>query len=172
MTIFQGSSLDIYVHWLILALGIGILVFGIAVITTCRSVASFFHLLQDNNTLGAKIYRIYFRFHSYYWVAFAMVLIFHLMVTIVHVGLPSASEPFYLAHQLVFYTAITNFLFTMVVFTSCKSFLSLVNIFSSKNPLSAGGFKRFYRFHSVFWWLFGISFTIHIAAGIVHAINT
>jgi hypothetical protein len=172
MTIFQGSSLDIYVHWLILALGIGILVFGIAVITTCRSVAGFFHLLNDKNTLGAKIYRTYFRFHSYYWVAFGTFLVFHLMVTIVHVGVPSAGEPFYLAHQLVFYTAITNFLLTAVVFTSCKSFLSLASLFSSKNPLSRGGFKKFYRYHSVFWWMLAASFIVHITAGIIHAINT
>lgn len=172
MTIFQGSSLDIYVHWLILALGIGILMFGIAVITSCRSVAGFFHLLQDKNTLGMKIYMVYFRFHSYYWIAFGFFLIFHLMVTIVHVGYPSSGAPYVLPHQLVFYTAIVNFLLIIVVFTSCKSFLSLVNIFNSKNPLSIGGFKRFYRFHSVFWWLLGVSFIVHITAGIIHAINT
>jgi hypothetical protein len=172
MTIFQGSSLDIYVHWLILALGIGILVTGIAVITTCRSVAGFFHLINDKDSLGARAYRVYFRFHSYYWVAFGTFFISHLMVTVVHVGLPSAGEPYSLAHQLVFYTAITNFLLTLIVFTSCKSFLNLVGIFSSRNLLSANGFKKFYRFHSIFWWLLCVSFIVHISAGIVHAINT
>lgn len=101
-----------------------------------------------------------------------MFLVFHLMVTVVHVGLPSAGKPYLLAHQLVFYTAIINFLLVLVLFTSCKSFLSLVNIFSSKNPLSTGGFRRFYRFHSIFWWMLAISFVLHITAGIIHAINT
>ena len=172
MTIFQGTSLDVYVHWLILALGIGILVFGAAVITTCRSVAGFFHLLRDKNTIGARIYRVYFKFHSYYWVAFGTVLVFHLMVTIVHVGVPTAGEPVHLAHQLVFYTAITNFLLTAVVFTSCRSFLSLISIFSSRSLISEDGFSKFYRFHAVFWWLLAISFTVHIVGGIIHAINT
>jgi hypothetical protein len=172
MTIFQGSSLDIYVHWLILALGIGILVFGIAVITTCRSVAGYFHLLQDQDSLKMRVYKTYFRFHSYYWVAFGLFLTFHLMVTVVHVGIPSAGEPYFLAHQLVFYTAITNFLLTLIVFTSCKSFLNFVGIFSSRNLLSANGFKKFYRFHSIFWWLLCVSFIVHISAGIAHAINT
>ena len=172
MAIFQGSPLDVYVHWLILALGIGILVFGIAVITTCRSVAGFFNLLQGKDSLGTKVYSVYFRFHSYYWVAFGFFLIFHLMVTIVHVGLPSVGEPYSLAHQLVFYSAIANFLLTMVVFTSCKSFLSFMGIFGSRNLLSAGGFKKFYRFHPVFWCLLAVSFIVHISAGIIHAINT
>jgi hypothetical protein len=172
MTIFQGSSLDIYVHWLILALGIGILISGIAVITTCRSVAGLFHLLQRKDSLRMRFYSVFFRFHSYYWVAFWLFLVLHLMVTIVHVGLPSPGEPYFLAHQVVFYTAIVNFLLVLVVFTSCKSFLSLISLFTPRNPLSGSIFKRFYRFHSIFWWVFAVSFITHIVAGIIHAVNT
>ncbi len=172
MTIFQGTSQDIYVHWLILALGIGILISGIAVITTCRSVAGFFHLLQGKDSLKARVYNTYFRFHSYYWVAFGLFLVLHLMVTIVHIGLPSSGEPYALAHQVVFYSAIVNFLLVLVVFTSCKSFLSLVSLFTSRNPLSGNIFKGFYRFHSILWWLLAVSFIVHIVFGIIHAINT
>jgi len=94
------------------------------------------------------------------------------MVTIVHVGLPSPGEPYFLTHQAVFYSAIINFLLTLVVFTSCKSFFSLVSLFSSRNPLSGNIFKRFYRFHSILWWLLAASFIAHIVAGIIHAVNT
>jgi hypothetical protein len=172
MTIFQGSSQDIYIHWLILALGIGILVSGIAVITTCRSVVGFLHLLQGKDSLRTRIYSVYFRFHSYYWVAFILFLVLHLMVTIVHVGLPSSGEPYFLAHQVVFYSAIANFLLVLVVFTSCKSFIRLISLFTSKNPLSGSVFKRFYGFHSILWWMLAVSFIAHIVAGIIHAINT
>jgi hypothetical protein len=172
MAIFQGTSQDIYIHWLILSLGIGILVSGIAVITTCRSVAGFFHLLQGKDSLKTRAYSAYSRFHTYYWVAFGFFLVLHLMVTIVHVGLPSAGEPYALAHQVVFYSAIINFLLVLVVFTSCKSFLSLVNLFTSRNPLSGSIFKRFYRFHSILWWLLAVSFIAHIVFGIIHAVNT
>ena len=172
MTIFQGTPLDIYIHWMILALGIGILISGIAVITTCRSVAGFFHLLQGTGSFKTRFYSVYFRFHSYYWVAFFLILVLHLMVTIVHIGLPSPGEPYLLAHQVVFYSAIANFLLTLVVFTSCKSFLSLVSLFANRNPLSDNGFKRFYRFHAVLWWMLFVSFIVHIIAGIIHAVNT
>jgi hypothetical protein len=171
MTIFQGSSLDIYVHWLILGLGIGILVSGTAVITTCRNVAGFLHLVQGDDSRKTRLYSAYFRFHSYYWVAFLLILALHLMVTIVHVGLPSPGEPYYLTHQVVFYTAIVNFLLVLVVFTSCRSFLSLVSLFTSRNPLS-GGYKRFYGFHSILWMMLAVSFITHIVAGIIHAVNT
>ncbi len=172
MAIFQGTSQDIYIHWLILGLGIGILVSGIAVITTCRSVTGFFHLLQGKDSLKTRAYGVYARFHSFYWVAFGLFLVLHLMVTIVHVGLPSSGEPYALAHQVVFYSAIVNFLLTLVVFTSCKSFISLVGLFTSRNPLSGSIFKRFYRFHSILWWLLAVSFITHIVFGIIHAVNT
>jgi cytochrome b561 len=172
MILFQGSSLDIYIHWLILLLGIGILISGISVITTSRSFAGFFHLLKDNGSLKTRIYSAYFRFHSYYWYAFGMFLVLHLLVTIYHLGLPSPDKPYYLAQQISFYTAITNLVLSGIVFTSCKSFPSFVMFFTSRNPLSGRVFARFYKFHSIFWWLFAVSLITHIVAGIIHAVNT
>ena len=69
-TLFQGSSLDIYVHWLILALGIGILLSGMAIFVSCRSVAGVLHLAGAPHTRGARAYQAFSRFHSYYWGAF------------------------------------------------------------------------------------------------------
>ncbi len=172
MAIFQGTPLDLNIHWTILILGIGILLSGIAVISTCRSVAGVFHLLKPGNSLKTRLYRAYFRFHSYYWVAFVMFLLLHLMVTIVHIGLPAAGEPYHLAHQVAFYTAIVNLIIILVVFTSCRSFISLAGLFSSRDPLSNGNYKRFYGFHSILWMIFLVSFVVHIIAGMIHAVNT
>jgi hypothetical protein len=144
----------------------------VAVITTCRSVAGFFHLLRDGTSLKMKIYRAYFRLHSYYWVAFAGFLVLHLMVTVVHIGVPSPGEPYALAHQFVFYSAIANLVLAAIVFTSCRSFLSLYALFSTKIPLNGSFFKRFYNTHAVLWVLLISSILIHIIAGVIHAVNT
>jgi hypothetical protein len=172
VAIFQGTPQDIYVHWLILVLGIGILVSGIAVITTCRNIAGFFHLLQGKDSFKTRLYKAYFKLHSYYWVVFFLLLVFHLMVTIVHIGLPSPGEPYALAHRVAFYASISNFLLVLVVFTSCRSFLSLYTLFSARTPLGSNFFKRFYNFHAVLWVLLIASILTHIAAGIIHAVNT
>jgi hypothetical protein len=172
MNIFQGTPQDIYIHWLILALGIGILVSGIAVITTCRNVAGFFHLLKAGDSFKTWVYRAFFRYHSYYWVAFLLFLLLHLLATIFHVGWPYAGEPYHLAHLVVFYTSIVNFILALVVFCSCRSFLNLIGLFSSKNPLSGSFFKRFYNLHSILWVILAVSFIAHITAGLIHALNT
>jgi hypothetical protein len=60
----------------------------------------------------------------------------------------------------------------LIVFTSCRSFLSLYNLFSAGSPLKSGFFKRFYNFHAVLWLLLAASVLTHIISGMVHAINT
>jgi hypothetical protein len=170
--LFQGTPQDIYIHWLILSLGVGILLSGIAVITTCRSIAGFFHLLQGKDTFKTRLYKAYFKFHSFYWVAFFLLLILHLLVTIPHIGIPSPGEAYALAHWVAFYSSIANFLLVLVVFASCRSFISLYNLFSSGSPLKGGFFKRFYNWHALIWVLLLASVIIHIVSGIVHAVNT
>ena len=101
---------------------------------------------------------------------FWVVLALHLMATITHVGLPT--EPYFYAHQVVFITAIGNFVFLMVVLSSCRTIASLLNLFLPKNPLSNNAYRRFYGYHSYFWWLLAVFLVAHIVSGIIHAVNT
>jgi hypothetical protein len=172
MAIFQGTPQDIYIHWLIVALGTGVLLSGIAVVTTCRSIASIFHLLQGKDSFKTRLYKAYFKGHSYYWVAFLLFLVLHLLATIAHTGIPKPGEPFGTAHWIAFFSSIANFILALIVFGSCRSFISLYGIFSAKNPLQNGFFKRFYSFHAVAWVLLIASVLLHIVTGILHAVNT
>jgi hypothetical protein len=170
--IFKGTSLDIYIHWLVLGLGIGILVSGILVVTTCRSYTLRFLLNKTSNNLIGNLYSLVQRFHSYYWVSLWMLLILHLMVTITHVGFPAEGVPYLGAHWFVFITAIVNLLMTFVVFSTCKSFISLIRIFVDIDPLHTKLYQKYYRLHPWLWLLWLISICIHIGSGIYHAVNT
>ena len=93
----------------------------------------------------------------------------HLMVTITHLGLPT--EPYLLAHQIAFGTAISNFVLMGVVFFSCRVFTGLLRfVIPSWKPGRC--FGRFFKTHSIFWWLLGSSITVHIVSGMIHAVNT
>jgi hypothetical protein len=120
----------------------------------------------------ARIYHIFSRYHSYYWAAFWIILILHLMVTITHIGLPADGEPYFREQQMTLYSAIANFILLLIIFTSCKSFISLTALFTSRNILSSIIYKRFFKLHSLFWGLLGVSIIVHIIYGIIHAINT
>ncbi len=170
--IFQGGALDVYVHWLIFGLGLGILVTALAVLFSCRSVAGMLHLLAPGTSWRDRCYRGYYRFHAYYWVAFGFVLVFHLMVTAIHVGFPAAGEIMHLAHVIVFITFITNMVLLLAVLTSCRTVHNMITSLVSRSRLGSSLFDGFYRFHSVYWWLLIVSIGGHIVSGLIHAVNT
>ena len=172
LSIFQGSPLDVYVHWLILSLGIGILAFTGAVLFSCRSVAGVFHLLSHNTSWRDRLYRGYFRYHAYYWATLGFIIAFHLMVTTVHVGLPSSTEIFHQAHVVVFATSITNVVLLLAVLMSCRTMNGLIVSFTSRNPLASSLFAGFYRYHALYWWLLILSIGGHVVFGMIHSINT
>lgn len=172
VNIFRGTLFDIYIHWLILSLGISVLVSGVAVLTSCRSVAGYFYLLKVNTSGGTRFYRSFYKYHSIYWVIFWYALALHLLVAAIHVGLPSVVRPYFFAHQAVFFTALGNLAFMLAVLSSCRSFASILNFFTSGSPLTNNVYKRFYRFHSYFWWLLAVSLGGHVVFGLIHAINT
>lgn len=171
-TIFNGTPQDIYIHWLILGLGIVILVSGVSVFLTCRSFTSGFLLKGKTDGFIKKAYSIYLRYHSYYWTTFWLALILHLMVTITHTGLPFAGLPYLTAHWFSLVTAVINLLLVLMVFSTCKSFIMISRFFTNKNPLNSSYYKNYYGFHRYIWILLIISLCVHIVFGMIHAVNT
>ncbi len=172
MGIFKGSIQDIYIHWLVLLLGIGVLLSGIAIFTSCRSFASFFNLPYTKNQALNKIYKQYFRYHSIYWIVFLNLLLVHLMVTITHVRLPANGAPFNTSHLFVFYSSIINFALVLTIFFSCRTMVSMFNFFRSKSLLNNRIYKKFYKYHVFYWLILAISIVTHIVFGMIHALNT
>ena len=171
-SIFQGTPLDVYVHWLILFLGIGVLASAGAVLFSCRSVAAVLHLLSSDTSWLDRLYRGFFRYHAYYWGTLGFILAFHLMVTSVHVGIPVSGETVHKAHVVVFVTSLTNIVLLLAVLSSCRTVNRLIVSFTSRNPLSSSIYSRFYRYHVIYWWLLVFSIGGHIVFGLVHATNT
>ncbi len=165
--LFQGTGLDIYIHWLILVLGSLVFLSGTAVLTSCRSVAGIFKLSDSSG-----FYRSYYRLHHIFWIIFWYALGFHLLITIIHVGIPSPVEAYLVPHQVSFYSAITNLLLVFGILFSCRSFLNVLKFFLPKSPLSFKWYNKLYKYHYVLWWLLGISVSGHIVFGMIHAVNT
>jgi hypothetical protein len=170
--LFQGSSLDVYIHWLILALGIGILLSILAVATSCRSFATLLNLSGGGGNTRVKLYGAFARYHSYYWAVLGWVLVLHLLVTTYHLGLPVAGEPYLLAHKVAIFSAIGNLAFVAAVFSSCRSFARLFGWIMPGGPLGNKKYRLFYKYHSYFWWFLGFSIGGHIIFGMIHSVNT
>jgi hypothetical protein len=59
-------------------------------------------------------------------------------------------------------------LLALASFISCRSCLSWLNRFGVKNLLNQKGYLAFYKFHSIFWWLFGVSLVSHVFMAVGH----
>jgi hypothetical protein len=169
--IFQRTPFDVYIHWLILSFGIGLIISGAAVLGSCRNIAGFFHLIKTDNSWWSRFYRGFYKYHFVYWWAFTFLLVLHLLVTIEHLGLPKAGEPYYAVQVVSLVTSITNFGLVLALQTSCRSAVNFINVFSTKNIIHNSGYLRFYKLHSILWWVLGFSVIYHMIFGIYHAVN-
>jgi hypothetical protein len=172
MHLFKGTAFDIYTHWLIFALGIGILVFGAAVYFSCRSFAIFFKIPWSKNSFWIRFYTVFYRYHSYYWNIFWFILILHLLVTIPHSGIPNPLAPFFRAQQVSFYSSIVNFVCVAAVLLSCRSISAFFSFFGADNLKSLNAYKKFYKYHSYIGMVLAVSVGTHIVSGLIRAINT
>jgi len=170
--IFQGSPSDIYIHWLILSLGIMVFASGMLVLFSCRAVTGMLNLYKTDNSAVSRFYRAYYKYHSTYWSVFWFALTLHLLTAFFHLGLPVNGVPYSFFQQGSFYTSIGNFVLLGVVLSSCRSVVNLFKVFLPKSPLEYPGYQKFYKYHSILWWLLGIFVASHIIFGVIHAVNT
>ncbi len=86
-TISPGDS-DAYVHWRVIWAGVaGLVLIGGFVVTSCRSFAHALDFLTNKPSMSMKIYRGFYRYHSYYWVIFILAALGHFLLGYFHAGI-------------------------------------------------------------------------------------
>lgn len=58
--------------------------------------------------------------------------------------------------------------FALATVISCRSFVTLTNFLIRKNPMKIGAYQSFYKYHSYYWWVFGVSIVAHITTAVSH----
>lgn len=56
----------------------------------------------------------------------------------------------------------------LAIFISCRSFVTLLMRFGLKNPTKNKAYQSFYRYHTYYWWFFGVSVVSHIMMATLH----
>jgi len=86
-SITPGDS-DAYVHWRVLWTGLGGLVLiGGFVLTTCRSFTRTLDFMMNRSSLKNRAYRLFYRYHSYYWWIFILIAGGHFAIGFLHAGI-------------------------------------------------------------------------------------
>ena len=81
-----GDS-DAYVHWRVIWSGLGGLVLvGGFVLTSCRSFTHALDFTINRSSLKNRVYRVFNRYHSYYWLIFLLIAAGHFVLGYLHAG--------------------------------------------------------------------------------------
>ena len=59
-------------------------------------------------------------------------------------------------------------LFAAATFISCRTFINLLARVGVKNIQQNGFFHYFYKYHSYYWWAFGVAVLTHLTVALLH----
>jgi len=163
-----SGYISVYNERLAIILGLITLSCALATFVSCRSCFSLFNRVGLKSITGTRAYRVFYRYHWYYWWAFLFVFALHAITGAMHVGL-SARDPDVYLHQYVLWSGIAAFAGVSIVISSCRSLVSLADMFRDKPSLTNNGYRLFYGRHAYYWILFFLLTAAHFAVGYIHA---
>jgi hypothetical protein len=168
--LFQAADLNaINNQRLTIVLGLLTLTVGLATFLSCRTCLAGLRRLGIKNLPQNRVYAAFNRLHLYYWWAFGVLVIAHLMVAVLHTGLPAADDPEAGIHWWILGLGLFSLLAAGVVFFSCRVIPKLASLGRPKSPLDNSGYRVFYQSHAYYWLILGLLAAAHFAVGFSHS---
>lgn len=83
----QSDDPDANIHWIILGLGLFSAISAVGLFSSCRILPRLAAMAKNNNPLDNMVFRVFFKYHSYYWFILAMLVAAHFGVSYWHAGI-------------------------------------------------------------------------------------
>ena len=77
---------DAPIHWVILSFALGALVMVGAVLSSCRSFTGLLNTFTGKGPLGNNRFRLFYGYHSYYWLILVLAIAGHVAGSYIHIG--------------------------------------------------------------------------------------
>jgi hypothetical protein len=167
-----GLPPDAYLYGerLTIALGLITLTFALAIILSCRSYVSWTNRIGLKDILKNNGYRLFYKYHSYYWWGFWFVFGFHLFNGFMHIFmLPAVPDTDAFLHWYSLGTGLTALVAVGGIIISCRVLPGPLSIIFNRQPLTNPAYKIFYKFHSYYWLIFLAIIAAHYMFGFLHS---
>ncbi len=161
-----SGNISLYGERLAVVLGFVTLAFGLMVALSCRSFPPLAARAGLKSLPASRAYQVFFRYHAYYWWFFGFLLVLHALTGLMHAA-PLAGDPDAGIHWVVLGFALGTAAGAGVVYSSCRSFVSLVAVFSGRNLFNPF-YSAFFRRHGYFWLAAVLLFAGHFASAYSH----
>ena len=167
-----SGTAAVYNERLAISLGLATLLLALAIVFSCQSFVSLLNRFVPDNFTRTKGYQSFYKFHAYFWWAFGVVFVMHLLTALMHTGLSTstAGDPDAYLHLYSIWSGLGGFIvIRAVVFSSCRSPAGFLNSFRD-SPLSTNRvYRAFYRYHAYYWLVFLAVVAAHFAFGYIHS---
>jgi hypothetical protein len=154
---------------LAIVLGVVVLVLGLAVFFSCRAWVSWLRRLGVPSPTRVRGYALFYRYHLYYWWAFGVLLVAHLLVAVLHTGLPQSSDPDAGVHWRILGLGLFSGISAAVSFSSCRVLPRLAAMATPRSPLNNIAYRIFFNYHSYYWLIVGVLVALHFVFAYRHA---
>jgi len=115
-----------------------------------------------------RVYMSFYKFHIYYWWAFGVFMVAHLLVAVVHTGLPQAGDPDAPVHWWILGLGLFSAISAIAVFFSCRiipKLMTLAGVNNKENKISNAFFQR----HAYYWIVLALLALSHFLVAFNHA---
>jgi hypothetical protein len=163
-----ASGPGLYGERLAIVLGFVTLISAVATFATCRSCLSLLGRFGLKNPLDMRWYRPLYKYHGYYWWVFLMGLFLHLLTAMMHTAIPIPGDPDAQIHWIILSLGFASLVLVVIMVSSCRSLVGLLNLFREKNLLSDKIYQLFYRFHSYYWLILFLLIAGHFTGSYIH----
>ena len=82
----QADDPDAASHWLIIVPGFGGALFSLSIFSSCRIFPRLISIASSRLILNNLTYRLFFKYHTYFWLAFGMFIAAHFTAGYWHAG--------------------------------------------------------------------------------------
>jgi hypothetical protein len=168
-TLFQAAgAAPIYNERMAIIFGFITLILGLSVFLSCRVCISWTNRLGIKNPTQIKGYSSFYKHHLYYWWAFGISLVAHIMVSTLHTGLPQGGDPDAGIHWVILGLGLFSGASTSSLFFSCRVLPRLLVMATPKQPFNNIFYRAFYKYHAYYWLLPALLVAAHLVAAYSH----
>ena len=149
-------------------LGIVTLVLAIAVFASCRTFLSLLRLIGVQISPENKVYRVFNKYHLWYWWLFGVTLVAHIMMSVFHTGLPEAGDPDAGTHWAILILGLGSAIFAVMLFASCRFAPRLLTTGKPDSLFKNMTYNLLYRYHNYYWLLLLLLVAGHFTVSYLH----
>jgi hypothetical protein len=161
--------LPVYNERLAVILGLITLLLALTVFFSCRIGIKLLNKIGLREMVAGKRYRQFLKYHNYYWWAFWLIFVIHLMAAITHLGFNTAGDPDAYLHKYSVILGILAVLTLLIVRFSCYGIAAMVRLFSDRPPTDFKIISAVYKYHAYYWMAFVLLIAAHFTAGYRHS---